>query len=90
MGKALRKYNIPRSKVVLMTKCYRVVCDPENLDVGSGVAMLQEHASQSKDYVNNWGKKDLLCILWYDQAASMIRVTECMLVVKRFIEKCNI
>jgi aryl-alcohol dehydrogenase-like predicted oxidoreductase len=56
MGKTLRKYNIPRAKVVLMTKCYRVVCDPENHDAGSGIAMLQEHASQSKDYVNNFGK----------------------------------
>lgn len=55
MGEAIRKYNIPRAKVVLMSKCYRVVCDEENYDVGSGVAMLNSHVAQSKDYVNSWG-----------------------------------
>lgn len=56
MGKALRKYNIPRNKVVLMTKCYRVVCDAESYDPGSGVTMHHEMADKSKDYVNQWGE----------------------------------
>ncbi|TRX91229.1 hypothetical protein FHL15_007834 [Xylaria flabelliformis] len=34
MGKALRHYNIPRRKVIVMTKCFRVVCDPEHYDPG--------------------------------------------------------
>ncbi|KAK8029372.1 NADP-dependent oxidoreductase domain-containing protein [Apiospora marii] len=55
MGKALRKYGIPRSKVVLLTKCGRVVCGPENLDVGSGVAAHSAEAARSKDYMNAWG-----------------------------------
>ncbi|KAL6362529.1 hypothetical protein LRP88_03813 [Fusarium phalaenopsidis] len=55
IAKALRKYNIPRSKVILMTKCYRVVCDSENFDPGSGVTMHHELADKSKDYVNQWG-----------------------------------
>ncbi len=55
MGKALSTYNIPRSKVVLMTKCFRVVCDPETYDVGSGVTMHHDLADQSKEYVNHWG-----------------------------------
>ncbi|KAI1353207.1 Aldo/keto reductase [Xylaria sp. FL0043] len=55
MGKTLKKYNIPRSKVVLMTKCYRVVCDPENYDPGAAVLMHQDIADASKDYVNQWG-----------------------------------
>ncbi|KAJ5507355.1 Aldo/keto reductase [Penicillium freii] len=55
MGKTIREYNIPRRKVVLMTKCYRVVCDEENYDPGSGIAMLGGYAEQSKDYVNAWG-----------------------------------
>ncbi|KAI0856755.1 Aldo/keto reductase [Xylaria cubensis] len=38
MGKALRHYNIPRRKVILMTKCFRVVCDPEHYDPGAAVA----------------------------------------------------
>jgi aryl-alcohol dehydrogenase-like predicted oxidoreductase len=56
MGKALSTYNIPRSKVVLMTKCYRVVCDSETYDPGSGVTMHHNLADQSKDYVNHWGR----------------------------------
>lgn len=56
MGKALREYNIPRRKVVIMTKCYRIVCDEETPDPGSGVAMHGDLADQSKDYVNQWGE----------------------------------
>lgn len=55
MGKALKKYGIPRRKVVLMTKCYRVVCDMENYDPGAKVVMHHKLADQSKDYVNQWG-----------------------------------
>jgi aryl-alcohol dehydrogenase-like predicted oxidoreductase len=56
IANALRTHNIPRNKVVIMTKCYRVVCDPENYDVGSGVTMHHDLADKSKDYVNQWGK----------------------------------
>jgi hypothetical protein len=38
-----------------MTKCYRVLCDPENYDPGSMVTMHHELADTSKDYVNQWG-----------------------------------
>ncbi|KAK5988141.1 Aldo-keto reductase [Cladobotryum mycophilum] len=55
IGKALQLYKIPRHKVTLMTKCYRVVCDSENYDPGSGVTMHHDLADESKDYVNNWG-----------------------------------
>lgn len=55
IGKALQKHKIPRSKVVIMTKCYRVMCDPENYDPGSMVTMHHELADSSKDYVNQWG-----------------------------------
>ncbi|PKY07394.1 Aldo/keto reductase [Aspergillus campestris IBT 28561] len=55
MGRALRHYNIPRRKVVLMTKCYRVVCDEENYDPGSGVNFHNDLGNQSKDYVNSCG-----------------------------------
>ncbi|KAL6855592.1 Aldo-keto reductase dtxS3 [Amphichorda felina] len=55
IGKALSRYKIPRNKVVLMTKCFRVVCDPEEFDPGSGVTMHHGLADQSKDYVNQWG-----------------------------------
>ncbi|KID59660.1 Pyridoxal phosphate-dependent decarboxylase, partial [Metarhizium hybridum] len=55
IAKALSKYKIPRNKVVLMTKCYRVMSDPERFDPGSGVTMHHELADYSKDYVNQWG-----------------------------------
>lgn len=41
-----------------MTKCYRVVCDAENYDPGSGVTMHHEMADKSKDYVNQWGESN--------------------------------
>ncbi|BDD56753.1 hypothetical protein MAP00_002180 [Monascus purpureus] len=55
MGKTLRVHNIPRRKVVLMSKCCRVVCDQENFDPGLGLTMLGSQAGQSKDYVNSFG-----------------------------------
>ncbi|KAI1300813.1 Aldo/keto reductase [Xylaria venustula] len=55
MGKALKKHNIPRSKIVLMTKCFRVVCDPEHYDPGAAMLMHHDLADTSKDYVNQWG-----------------------------------
>ncbi|CAJ0554479.1 Ff.00g129920.m01.CDS01 [Fusarium sp. VM40] len=55
MGKAISKYKIPRSKVVIMTKCYRVICDSEHYDAGAAVTMHHELADKSKDYVNQWG-----------------------------------
>ncbi|KAF4471664.1 aldo-keto reductase [Fusarium albosuccineum] len=56
MAKAISKFGIPRSKVILMTKCYRVICDPEQYDPGAEVTMHNDLADQSKDYVNQWGK----------------------------------
>ncbi|KAF2472342.1 Aldo/keto reductase [Lindgomyces ingoldianus] len=55
MGKAVQTYNIPRRKLTIMTKCYRVTCDPENFDAASRVAMHGDLADQSKDYINQWG-----------------------------------
>ncbi|KAI9903495.1 hypothetical protein N3K66_000024 [Trichothecium roseum] len=55
MGKALREFNIPRRKVVLMTKCFRVVCDDEHFDPGASTHMHHDIADTSKDYVNQWG-----------------------------------
>jgi aryl-alcohol dehydrogenase-like predicted oxidoreductase len=55
IGQALRKFKIPRQKVIIMTKCYRVLCDPENHDPGSTVTMHHALADSSKDYVNQWG-----------------------------------
>jgi hypothetical protein len=55
MGKAMQVYDIPRRKLIIMTKCYRVMCDSDNFDVAAKVAMHGDLADQSKDYVNQWG-----------------------------------
>ncbi|KAI0006907.1 putative aryl-alcohol protein [Xylariaceae sp. FL0662B] len=51
VGKALKKYNIPREKVVIMTKCFWAV--GETPDVSH--YKLKENIENSKDYVNNYG-----------------------------------
>lgn len=45
--------------MVLLTKCCRVVCDAEDFDVGSGVAVHSAEAAKSKDYMNAWGQTAL-------------------------------
>lgn len=52
IGKAIKKFNIPRHKLVIMTKCYHYV--GEELDV-IGTAYPDLLAS-CKDYVNQGGK----------------------------------
>ncbi|KAG9231023.1 NADP-dependent oxidoreductase domain-containing protein [Amylocarpus encephaloides] len=51
VGKAIKKYNIPRNKVVILTKCWGAV--GEDMDV-RGIMWPKEIAA-SKDYVNNQG-----------------------------------
>jgi len=51
VGKALKKYNIPREKVVIMTKCcFAVGEEPELRSV-----FVIPDLKTSKDYVNNFG-----------------------------------
>jgi aryl-alcohol dehydrogenase-like predicted oxidoreductase len=52
IGNAMRKFNIPRHKVVIMTKCY--FCVGDEMDI-IGPAHDQQLA-QSKDYANTQGK----------------------------------
>lgn len=52
IGKAIRKFNLPRHKLVLMTKC--AFCVGEEMDVIG--ALFAEQLGQSKDYVNQGGK----------------------------------
>lgn len=46
-----------------MSKVYRVICDSEDFDPGSGVTMHHELADRSKDYVNQWGESFLFLAL---------------------------
>jgi len=51
IGKAIKKFNIPRSKLVIMTKCKGLVS--EDLDVRGNEHTL--HLAFSKRYINHWG-----------------------------------
>ncbi|KAI1261163.1 aldo-keto reductase [Xylariaceae sp. FL1019] len=48
-GKALKEFNIPREKVVIMTKCFLVVSEEPGAHVYGPIG------NKSKDYVNNGG-----------------------------------
>ncbi|KAK4153849.1 NADP-dependent oxidoreductase domain-containing protein [Chaetomidium leptoderma] len=51
VGKALKKYNIPREKVVIMSKCYFAVGEEPELRA----FFFKQQLSASKDYVNSMG-----------------------------------
>jgi aryl-alcohol dehydrogenase-like predicted oxidoreductase len=50
IGKALKEFNIPRRKVVILTKCWGVVNEHNGAQ-----AMPNQPFYQSKDYVNQFG-----------------------------------
>lgn len=52
IGKAIKKFDIPREKLVLMTKCYIYVAE----QVNTYGAVLGETMAKTKDYVNRGGK----------------------------------
>jgi aryl-alcohol dehydrogenase-like predicted oxidoreductase len=56
LGKAIQKFNIPRQKVVIMTKCFLHVGE----EVSVNAAMWGPQLSQSKDYINQAGKSFFL------------------------------
>ncbi|PNS21505.1 Versiconal hemiacetal acetate reductase [Sphaceloma murrayae] len=51
IGKALKKYDIPRDKVVILSKCYGYVGD----EPGTRTIMYGEKIADHKDYVNRGG-----------------------------------
>ncbi|KAL2162342.1 hypothetical protein VTH06DRAFT_7255 [Thermothelomyces fergusii] len=51
VGKALKRYNIPREKVVIMTKCCFAVGEEPELRA----FLVHNQLGQSKDYVNQFG-----------------------------------
>ncbi|KAF3191677.1 hypothetical protein TWF225_000905 [Orbilia oligospora] len=52
IGQALRKYDIPRRKVIIMTKVGRVMADA---GAHEGIPFMNQEASLSKDHVNHFG-----------------------------------
>jgi predicted oxidoreductase len=59
VGKAIKKYNIPRHKVVVLTKCFGAVGE----EMGVRSVMWPKEIKASKDYVNNHGKNLFLLLL---------------------------
>ena len=55
IGKALKKYNIPRDKVVILTKCFGAVGESPEIRSTS----LGAYIPKSKDYVNHYGSHSL-------------------------------
>lgn len=51
VGKAIKKYNIPREKVVIMTKCNGVVSE----DISLRAFFFPGEVKLSKEYVNQYG-----------------------------------
>ncbi|RYP80124.1 hypothetical protein DL769_002610 [Monosporascus sp. CRB-8-3] len=55
IGRTIKRYNIPRRKLVLMTKVGRIVAHPDDSDPGDFVAFLDDLVGRSKDYTNQYG-----------------------------------
>ena len=57
IGNALKKFDIPRHKVIIMTKCYQIVNEHDGT-----LAEPRELFYKSKDYINQFGAcLDLFC-----------------------------
>lgn len=52
IGKAIKKYNIPRHKLIILTKCWAPVSEHENCNIVG----LRHELYRSKDYINQQGK----------------------------------
>lgn len=61
IGKALQKFSIPREKVIILTKCFLYVGEDSSVFTAPFGGVL----SQSKDYVNQGGKQDLIRVASY-------------------------
>lgn len=61
VGKAIKKFNIPRNKVLILTKCFGHVAE----DVSVRAFFYPEEFRQSKDYVNQAGMS-LYTYRWED------------------------
>lgn len=56
IAKAIKKYEIPRHKLLILTKCYAVVAETPDQQIGN----FRTEVGLSKDYVNQHGIPPLL------------------------------
>ena len=68
VGKALKKFNIPREKVVLMTKIALYVAD----EPGVFAPMFGQQMGQTKDYVNQGGESPSALLLLHYRSNRLI------------------
>jgi aryl-alcohol dehydrogenase-like predicted oxidoreductase len=60
IGKAIKKYEIPRNKIVILSKCYGYVGEEPSV---RGI-MYGQDIAKSKDYVNRGGESFLSFFLF--------------------------
>ncbi|CAG9971729.1 unnamed protein product [Clonostachys byssicola] len=73
IGRAIKKLNIPRRKLVLMTKIGRIVADTENGPSSDFVAFLDGPVQRSKDYVNQYGLSRIAILTGVDQSLERLQ-----------------
>ncbi|CAH0049400.1 unnamed protein product [Clonostachys solani] len=73
IGRAIKKLNIPRRKLVLMTKIGRIVADTENGPSSDFVAFLDSPVQRSKDYVNQYGLSRIAILAGVDQSLERLQ-----------------
>lgn len=68
IGKAIKQYNIPRHRVVVMTKCWNLMNENDR-----SMIMASPKHYQSKDFVNQFGKQQQLFLFrWVDYPLQLI------------------
>ena len=55
IGKAIKKYSLPRHKLVILSKCYAVVGEEPNVRAQG----IEGEIAKSRDYVNQYGMSTL-------------------------------
>lgn len=73
IGKAIRQYNIPRQKVVLLSKCYACVAEEPGIRTSS--AEIARQLPYSKDYVNQYGLSRQAILTAVDASLARLQTT---------------
>ncbi|KAK8014618.1 hypothetical protein PG990_007914 [Apiospora arundinis] len=75
IGRVIKEFNIPRRKLVLMTKVGRIVADTEQGDSSDFVAFLDDSVQKSKDYVNQYGLSRMAILSAVEQSLERLQST---------------
>ncbi|KAK8069462.1 hypothetical protein PG994_006078 [Apiospora phragmitis] len=75
IGRVIKDFNIPRRKLVLMTKFGRIVADTEHGESSDFVAFLDESVQKSKDYVNQYGLSRMAILGAVEQSLERLQST---------------